>query len=110
MNPVGVLSDGAMYPAELPWESTETGARAQLGQLGLLIVRKVKVDMEVIVLGKILRARSLTIDDGKERAEAAARKWIAEASEMLWSEVAPLSPMPRQTYAHPGGISRKAKV
>lgn len=99
-----------MYPAELPWIATETGAQVQVGQLGLLIVRKVKIDFSAVIFGKELQARSITIEEGKERAELAARRWVAQAGAILWSKEPPVPPMPRQTYAHPGGISRKAKV
>lgn len=96
-----------MYPAIVPWTATDTGAQAQLGHLGLLIVRKVRTDMEVIVLGKVLRARSLTLDDGKMRAEAAARKWVAEATEILWTKDKPEAPLPTWTTARPGGIAKR---
>ena len=99
-----------MYPAQLPWETTETGAKVQIGQLGLLIVRKVKTDMEVVVFGKCLMNRSVTLDDGKMRAEAAARKWIADATAILWSDVEREKPMPPQTNARPGGIAKRQKV
>lgn len=98
-----------MYPADLAWAATQHGAQVQIGQLGLLVVRKVKTDYEVVVLNKALKNRSVTLDDGKMRAEAAARKWIADATQILWSEVEAEKPMPRQTNAHPGGIARKSK-
>jgi hypothetical protein len=97
-----------MYPSDLPWIATPHGAQVQIGQLGLLVVRKVKTDMEVVVFGKCLMNRSVTLDDGKMRAEAAARKWIADATQILWSDVEREKPMPRQTNAHPGGIAKKS--
>jgi hypothetical protein len=95
-----------MYPAQLPWEMTETGAKVQIGQLGLLIVRKVKTDYDVCIFGKCLKNRSVTLDDGKMRAEAAARKWIADATQILWSDVEREKPMPPQTNARPGAIAK----
>lgn len=100
-----------MYPTKLPWETTTTGARVQIGSLGLLIVRKVQTDFESVIFGKYLSVRSVTIDEGKERAELAARRWVAQAGAILWSKTPPVpeSP-PLRTSARPGGIIRKAKV
>ena len=97
-----------MYPAVVPWIANAAGAQAQIGQLGLLIVRKVKIDFEIVVFGKALQARSLTIDDGKERAEAAARKWVAQAIGALWTKDQPDKETPPRTQARPGGIGKRA--
>lgn len=107
----GGRSVAPMYPASLPWETTATGARVQIGSLGLLIVRKVQTDFEVVVMNKALRERSVTIDEGKERAELAARRWVAQAGAILWSKTPPVpEPPPLRTSARPGGIIRKAKA
>ena len=98
-----------MFPAELPWESTPTGAQVQVGHLGLLIVRKVVTDFEICVLGRALQKRSITIEEGKERAEMAARKWIAQAGAILWSKVEPEKEAPRRTTARPGGIAKRER-
>lgn len=100
-----------MCPALLLWEATETGVKVQVGQLGLLIVRKVNLSFEVAVFGKCLKERSVTIDEGKERAELAARRWVAQAGALLWSKTPPVpEPPPLRTSARPGGIIRKAKA
>ena len=96
-----------MFPAELPWISTPTGAQVQVSQLGLLIVRKVGTSFDVVIFGKALKERSLTIPEGKERAEMAARRWVAQAAEMLWSKDAPKVPEPRRTVARPGGVAKR---
>lgn len=96
-----------MYPANLPWVATETGAQVSLGPLGFLIVRKVKTDFAVVVLGTPLMARSITLGDGKERAEYAARKWVSDAMKMLYAAEPPLAPVPTQTSAPPGGIGKR---
>lgn len=100
-----------MYPALLLWEATETGVKVQVGQLGLLIVRKVQTDFCVVVFGKELSVRSVTISEGKERAELAARRWVAQAGAILWSKTPPVpEPPPLRTSARPGGIIRRAKA
>lgn len=96
-----------MYPANLPWVATDSGAQVSLGPLGFLIVRKVKTDFAVVVLGTPLMARSVTLGDGKERAEYAARKWVSDAGKMLWTEVEPVAPVPTQTSARPGGTGKR---
>lgn len=96
-----------MYPANLPWVATETGAQVAVGQLGLLIVRKVQTNFEVTIWGKILKDRSVTLGDGKERAEYAARKWVSDAMKMLYAVEPPLAPVPTQTSARPGGIGKR---
>lgn len=98
-----------MYPANLPWVATETGAQVAVGQLGLLIVRKVGTSYLVIIWGKALKERSVTLDDGKERAGHAARKWVSDAMKTLYAAEPPLAPVPTQTFARPGGIG-KAKA
>lgn len=98
-----------MYPANLPWVSTDSGAQVAVGQLGLLIVRKVKVNFEIVVFGKILQQRAITIDEGKDWATLAARRWLSEATGALWTHVEPTIPVPTQTSARPGGIGKRVK-
>ena len=98
-----------MFAAELPWVETEAGVhRVQIGQLGLLIVRKINISYEVVVLGRALQARSITLTEGKERAELAARKWIAQAGAILWTKEEPKKPELRRSTARPGGFNKKA--
>lgn len=97
-----------MYPAELPWVETEPGVhKVQIGQLGLLIVRKIGVVHTVVIFGKELQARSITLTEAKERAELAARKWIAQAGAIMWTREEPKKPELRRSAARPGGVSKK---
>lgn len=56
---------------------------ARLGHLGCLIVRRVRTNYEVVVFGTPLKERSDTVEEGKLRAEAAARHWIELAKKRM---------------------------
>lgn len=76
----------------IQWTENGQGASARLGLLGSLVVRKLNDSKrhiftlplyEVVVLGTALKKRSYTLDEGKERAVFAARRWLKEAASKL---------------------------
>ena len=96
-----------MHPADLPWHPDGAGAFVPVGPLGALMVHKKGTDFEVVVFGRPLLNHSVTLDEGKRRAEAAARLWLAQAAAVLWDrqEKAALPEPPRKRgQARPGKL------
>lgn len=73
-----VRRSGAMA-IPVTWKTSGKVTECRLGHLGKLVVRLKTTDFEVVVFHIPLSERSVSLEDGKCRALAAARAWTTHA-------------------------------